>query len=97
MSLCIVSIGGQKETTPFVKWLCNTMIKKSGLLKSFEDNFMRDKGKLSFKQAMTLYSDMWNEGLRLGVLPPKEPLDGIEVDIKIAKVLNSCLTKPSQQ
>jgi len=94
MSLCIVSIGGQKETTPFFTWLCNTMIKKSELLKSFEDNFIRDKGKLSFRQAMTLFSGMWNEGLQLGILPPKNPLDGIEVDIKIAKVLNSCLTKP---
>ena len=94
MSLCIVSIGGHKETTTFFKWLCNTMIKKPELLKSFEDNFMRDKGKLSFRQAMTLFSGMWNEGLQLGILPPKNPLDGIEVDIKIAKVLNSCLTKP---
>jgi len=39
---------------------------------------------------------MWNEGVMLGVLPPKNPLEGIEVDIKVAKVLNSCLKKSSQ-
>lgn len=71
------------------------MIKNPDLLKKFEDDFIGDKGKLRFKQAMKLYSDMWNEGLKLGVLPPKEPMEGIEVDIKIAKVLNSCLKKPS--
>jgi hypothetical protein len=71
------------------------MIKNPGLLKTFEDHFIRDKGKLPFKHAMRLFSDMWNEGLRLGVLPSKEPLDGIDVDIKIAKVLNSCLKKSS--
>lgn len=71
------------------------MIKNSELFKSFEDQFLRNKGKLSFKQAIGFFSDMWNEGLWLGVLPPKEPLDGIEVDIKIAKVLNSCSKKSS--
>jgi hypothetical protein len=70
------------------------MIKNPELLKSFEDHFIRGKGRLSFTQAMVLFSDMWKEGLRLGVLPLKDSLDGIEVDIKIAKVLNSCLTKP---
>jgi hypothetical protein len=30
---------------------------------------------------------MWNEGVNLGVLPPKDPLEEIDVDIRIAKVL----------
>ena len=71
------------------------MIKNPGLLKKFQDDFIRDKGKLPFQDSIKLFSDMWNEGLRLGVLPLKEPLDGIDVDIKIARVLNSCLKKPS--
>jgi len=33
---------------------------------------------------------MWEEGISLGVLPPKHPLEGIEVDIKIARIIN-CL------
>lgn len=71
------------------------MIKNAAVFENFERNFIRERGHLPFKQALKLYSDMWNEGLRLGVLPPKEPMEGIEVDIKIAKVLNSCLKKPS--
>jgi hypothetical protein len=31
---------------------------------------------------------MWKEGVQLGVLPMKDPLDGIEVDIRIASILN---------
>ena len=73
------------------------MIKNSELLKDFENNFIRDKGKLSFEQAMKLFSDMWKEGLSLGVLPPKDPMDGIDVDIRIAKALNSCLKKSSRK
>ena len=71
------------------------MIKRSEVLKKFEDDFVRDKGNLSFEQALRLFSAMWNEGLWLGILPPKKPLDGIDVDIKIAKALNSCLKKSS--
>jgi len=40
---------------------------------------------------------MWNHGVKLGVLPPKEPLEGIETDIKIARVLNSCLKSSCQK
>jgi hypothetical protein len=34
---------------------------------------------------------MWHEAVSLGVLPSKNPLEGIETNIKLAKVLNSCL------
>jgi hypothetical protein len=67
------------------------MIKNSELLKKFENSLIRDEGKLPFQQSIKLFTSMWNEGVKLGVLPPKEPLEGIDVDIKIAKVLNSCL------
>lgn len=66
------------------------MIKNPELLKKFEDSFIRDEA-LSFHQAVKLFTAMWNEGVKLGVLPPKEPLEGIEIDIRIARVLNSCL------
>ncbi len=72
------------------------MIKNPEILKKFEDGLIRDEEKLSFKQAMNLVTSMWEEGVKLGVLPPKEPLEGIDIDIKIAKILNSCLKKSSQ-
>jgi hypothetical protein len=31
---------------------------------------------------------MWREGLTLGVLPLEDPLEGIEVDVRLARILN---------
>jgi hypothetical protein len=31
----------------------------------------------------------------LGVLPPKDTMEGIDVDIRMAQVLNSCLAESS--
>ncbi len=73
------------------------MIKNKEVLKKFEDRFMREEKILPFTQAIRLFTDMWNEGVKLGVLPPKNPSEGIEVDIRIAKILNSCLKKSSQE
>lgn len=69
------------------------MMKNPTLFKKFEDDFIRDDGKLTFESAIKLFTYMWNEALNLGVFPPKDPLEGIEVDIRIAKTLNSCLKK----
>ena len=67
------------------------MIKNPEIWENFEKKFLRQRGHMPYENAMTLFSHMWNEGVALGVLPPKDPLEGIEVDIRIAKVLNSCL------
>jgi hypothetical protein len=40
---------------------------------------------------------MWNVGIKRGVIPLKSPLEGIEVDIKVAGVLNSCLKSSCQK
>lgn len=72
------------------------MVKNPVLLKKFDDNFIQYESKLTYSQSLKIFTDMWNEGIRLHVLPPKDPLEGIEVDIKIAKVLNSCLKNSFQ-
>lgn len=70
------------------------MIKNVHLFEHLEREFI-SKQKLSYRQSLQLFEAMWNEGMKLGILPPKDPLEGIDVDIKIAKVLNSCLKKSS--
>ena len=65
------------------------MIKNPDILEDFEKERIK-KEKLTFKKALKLFEAMWEEGIHLGVLPPKDPLEGIEVDIKIARILN-CL------
>jgi hypothetical protein len=72
-----------------------TMIKYPEVLQEFEDDFIRHDGKLSFDTAIKLFTSMWNEAANLGVFPPKDPLEGIQVDIRIAKTLNSCLKQSS--
>ncbi len=69
------------------------MIKNPDVLKKFEDNFLESEGRLSHEQSLKIFAAMWREAVNLGVLPPKDPLEGIEVDIRVAKVLNSCLKK----
>jgi hypothetical protein len=72
------------------------MIKDPERLKKLEDAYIRRERKPDFGRSSKLFADMWKEGLNLGVLPLKEPLEGIDTDIRIAKALNSCLKKSSR-
>ena len=73
------------------------MVKNPKLLQEFMDILSRKEGPLPFSHALKLFTSMWLEGVSLGVLPPKTPLEGIETDIKIARVLNSCSKNFSQE
>ena len=67
------------------------MIKNSKLLDEFEKEFIK-KNSLSYEESLALLDGMWEMGMALGVLPPKDPWEGIEVDIRVARILN-CLKK----
>lgn len=41
-----------------------------------------------FKKNLQIVDAMYQFARSLGVFPPKDPLDGIEADIRIAKALN---------
>jgi hypothetical protein len=69
------------------------MIKNSAIVKNFEDEFIKNQGKLSYDQSLRLFNSMWQEAVILGVFPLKDPLEGLEADLRIARVLNSCLKK----
>lgn len=56
-------------------------------MKQFEREELK-KGNLDYKSALEIFKGMWLEGVALGVLPLKDPLEGIEVDIRIARMLN---------
>lgn len=66
------------------------MIKNTKLLKDFEIKRLKTE-KLNFKKAIKLFEALWVEAENLGVLPLKNPLEGIETDLKIARTINSCL------
>ncbi|MCK4353239.1 hypothetical protein KAW65_07530 [candidate division WOR-3 bacterium] len=70
------------------------MIKNPALLEKLERNIIANEN-LSFIESLNIFEAMWQEGVSLGVLPPKEPLEGIDVDIRIAKIL--CSENSSQK
>jgi hypothetical protein len=72
------------------------MVKNPKLLEKFNCEQIK-KEKLSYLSALKIFEALWKEGVSLGVLPLKDPMEGIEVDIKIAKVLNSCLKDLSRK
>jgi transcriptional regulator with XRE-family HTH domain len=61
--------------------------KKSDLLK-FELNLLR-KEKVDTGRNFRIVDALYNEAVAIGTFPLRNPLDGIEVDLKIAKVVNS--------
>ncbi len=64
------------------------MITNPDTLQKFEDEFVRKTSGISYGQSLKLLAAMWEEGVALGVLPPADPWEGIDVDIKIAQALN---------
>jgi len=57
-------------------------------LERFEaDLLQRDKA--DFHRNLAIMDAMWEEAVALGAFPPQDPMEGIEVDLRIAKVVNS--------
>ena len=69
------------------------MVKNPELLRRFEREMIR-RSKLTPEEVWELYDHMLAWAEEIGVFPPKDPLEGIEVDIKIARVLNAVKRTP---
>ena len=63
------------------------MIKKNAF-KKFEMEFMK-REKVDIMKNFQIVDGLYNEAVALGIFPLKNPLDGLEVDIKIARMINS--------
>jgi len=63
------------------------MIKNTETLEKFEKKYIK-KNNLTFEEKLKIYESLWVEAMLLKVLPSKDPLEGIENDIKIARILN---------
>ena len=66
------------------------MIRDVHALRRFEDDLLENGPQPSFREALRLFESMWKEGIALGILPLSNRLEGIEVDIELARILN-CL------
>ena len=71
------------------------MIKRPDIIRKFEDDLARKEGRIPYDRAMKIVSSLWEESRTYAASPREDPLEGIEVDIRLAKVLNSCLKKSS--
>ena len=64
------------------------MIKNYKKFKEFEDSFI-SKEKVDIKKNFLIVEEMYKEAVALNAFPVRDLLDDIEIDIKIAKVVNS--------
>lgn len=60
---------------------------------SFEKKMIEQKN-LNIRQKFKIINALYEEAIALGALPLKNPLEGIDIDIKIARVVNS-VSKPA--
>jgi len=64
------------------------MLRRTKLLDDFEREQLRQP--LTLEQKLRLYDGMLDEARALGVFPLKDPLDGIDEDIRRARILRAC-------
>lgn len=64
------------------------MVKNQKKLQKFENELTR-REKVNVLKNFRLVDAMYKEAASLGIFPMKNALEGLEVDLKIAKVINS--------
>ena len=69
------------------------MIRNTKKLRQFEKEYFI-KNKININQNFLAVEAMLAEAVALNIFPLKDPLEGIEIDIKIAKVVNSVSKTP---
>ena len=63
------------------------MIKKRTKLEDFDEELRKAEGR-PYKEVLALYGTLFAEAVSLGIFNENNVLDGIEVDIRIAKAIN---------
>ncbi len=69
------------------------MVKNGEALRNFELDLVR-KSKASFFHNLRLVEALYEEAVLLGAFPPGDTLDGLDVDIEVARVINSVSKTP---
>jgi len=71
------------------------MVKNTLKLQAFEAERIRAE-KVDVEQNLRILDALYEEALMLGALPPKDPLEGIEVKIRMAHMLNGIRCTPQE-
>ncbi|MBN1273959.1 MAG: hypothetical protein JXB26_16975 [Candidatus Aminicenantes bacterium] len=69
------------------------MVKNVSKLKKMEDDYTR-RTKPDLNKNFKLLDALYEEARALSVFPLKDPLEGLDVDIRIAKAINSVPKTP---
>jgi hypothetical protein len=64
------------------------MVNNCDKLKLFYQKLMEQEN-FSYNKALAIYEDLHNEAVRLGVITTQNMLEGIDIDIKIARAVNT--------
>ena len=63
------------------------MIKNTKMLEEFEKQYLRNEAPDFFRN-LRIYEGLYEEACILGIFPLKDPLEGLDIKIYTAKVLN---------
>ncbi len=63
------------------------MIKDPEYLKKFEDEQTANDD-MTLEQKLKLLNSIYKYAVKLGILPPDDLLEGLDTDIKVAKIIN---------
>ena len=63
------------------------MVKDPQLLRTLEDDLARSQAP-DYLRNLRIFEALYQEARLLGILPLQDPLDGIDVDIRLAAILN---------
>lgn len=63
------------------------MLKRADLVKAFEKEQMLREDP-DHQRNLRIAEALYDHARRLGVLPPEDPLEGIEVDVRLARIIN---------
>ncbi len=63
------------------------MLKRIDLVRAFEKEQMRRKPP-DYRRNLRIVEALYEHARRLGALPLKDPLEGIEVDVRLARIIN---------
>ena len=64
------------------------MIKNRRAIDLFENSLVRSSS-ADYQRNLHIFEALYREACSFGVLPLKDPLDGIETDIHLARIINA--------
>ena len=63
------------------------MVKCPEMIREFEDEQLR-RNPADFHSGLRVFEALWEHAVTMKVLPPADPLEGLEVDLRLAEALN---------